>query len=76
MHYEIRGLIIMIQNWVNLLERSYTIMSVKIIGSKSQFAERDHIVTPFKVKILKYNNVLSNRKKIINGLISEVKEDL
>ena len=40
---------------------------------ESKFAERDYIVTPFNVKVIKDEEVVSRRKKIVNGLISEVK---
>ena len=36
------------------------------------FAQRDHITEPFKVKIVKDQEVISRRKRIINGLISEI----
>ena len=41
--------------------------------SNSEFAERDHIVTPFKVKVVKNEEVVLRRKKIVNELISELK---
>jgi len=31
--------------------------------SESEFAERDHVVTPFKVKVVKDREVRSRRKK-------------
>ena len=40
---------------------------------ESEFAERDHTVPPFKVKVVKNEEVALRWKKIINGLISEVK---
>ena len=40
--------------------------------SELDFAQRDHITEPFKVKIVKDQEVISRRKKIINGLISEI----
>jgi len=40
--------------------------------SELDFAQRDHIIEPFKVKIVKDQEVISRRKKIINGLISEI----
>ena len=40
--------------------------------SESDFAQRDHIIEPFKVKIVKDQEVISRRKRIINGLISEI----
>lgn len=36
------------------------------------FAQRDHITEPFKVKVVKDQEVISRRKRIINGLISEI----
>ena len=41
--------------------------------SESYFVQRDRIIEPFKVKIIKDEEVISRRKKIINGLISEIK---
>ena len=41
--------------------------------SESEFAERDHTVPPFKVKVVKDEEFVPRRKKIINSLISEVK---
>ena len=41
--------------------------------SELDFAQRDHIIEPFKVKIVKDQEVISRRKRIINGLISEIK---
>lgn len=41
--------------------------------SESDFAKRDHIILPFKVKIVKDEEAILRRKKIINGLISEIK---
>ena len=41
--------------------------------SESYFGERDHITPSFKVKIVKDEEVVLRRKKIINGLISEIK---
>ena len=40
---------------------------------ESDFAQRDHIIEPFKVKVVKDEEVVSRRKKIINGLISEIR---
>ena len=40
--------------------------------SELDFAQRDHIIEPFKVKIVKDQEVISRRKRIINGLISEI----
>ena len=40
--------------------------------SELDFAQRDHITEPFKVKIVKGQEVISRRKRIINGLISEI----
>lgn len=40
--------------------------------SELDFAQRAHITEPFKVKIVKDQEVISRRKKIINGLISEI----
>ena len=40
--------------------------------SELDFAQRDHITEPFKVKIVKDQEVISRRKRIINGLISEI----
>ena len=40
--------------------------------SELDFAQRDHITEPFKVKIVKDQEVISTRKRIINGLISEI----
>jgi len=39
---------------------------------ESDFAQRDHIIEPFKVKVVKDEEVVSRRKIIINGLISEI----
>jgi len=39
----------------------------------SDFAQRDRIIEPFKVKVVKEEKVGSRRKKIINGLISEIR---
>ena len=41
--------------------------------SESDFAQRDDIIEPFKVKVVKDEEVVSRRKKIINGLISEIR---
>ena len=41
--------------------------------SELDFAQRDHIIEPFKVKVIKDEEIVSRRKKIINGLISEIK---
>ena len=41
--------------------------------SELDFAQRDHIIEPFKVKVVKEEEVVSRRKKIINGLISEIR---
>ena len=41
--------------------------------SELDFAQRDHIIEPFKVKVVKDEEVVSRRKKIINGLISEIR---
>jgi hypothetical protein len=41
--------------------------------SESDFAQRDHIIEPFKMKVIKDEEIVSRRKKIINGLISEIK---
>ena len=41
--------------------------------SELDFAQRDHIIEPFKVKVVKEEKVGSRRKKIINGLISEIR---
>ena len=40
--------------------------------SELDFAQRHHIIEPFKVKIVKDQEVISRRKRIINGLISEI----
>ena len=40
--------------------------------SELDFAQRYHITEPFKVKIVKDQEVISRRKRIINGLISEI----
>ena len=40
--------------------------------SELDFAQRDHITEPFKVKVVKDQEVISRRKRIINGLISEI----
>ena len=40
--------------------------------SELDFAQRDHIIEPFKVKVVKDQEVISRRKRIINGLISEI----
>jgi len=40
--------------------------------SESQFTERYYIVKPFKVKLVRDDSIISDRKRIINGLISEV----
>ena len=40
--------------------------------SELDFTQRDHIIEPFKVKIVKDQEVISRRKRIINGLISEI----
>ena len=40
--------------------------------SELDFAQRDYIKEPFKVKIVKDQEVISRRKRIINGLISEI----
>ena len=40
--------------------------------SELDFAQRDHIIEPFKVKIVKDQEVISRRKRIINELISEI----
>ena len=40
--------------------------------SELDFAQRAHIIEPFKVKIVKDQEVISRRKRIINGLISEI----
>jgi hypothetical protein len=37
--------------------------------SESDFAQRDRIVEPFKVKVVKEKGVFSRRKKIVNGLL-------
>ena len=39
--------------------------------TKSDFTQRDRIIEPFRVKVVKDEEVLSRRKKIVNGLISE-----
>ena len=41
--------------------------------SESDFAQRDYIIEPFKVKVIKDEEVVLRRKKIIDGLISEIK---
>ena len=41
--------------------------------SELDFAQRDHIIEPFKVKVIKDEEVVLRRKKIIDGLISEIK---
>ena len=41
--------------------------------SESDFTQRDRVIEPFKVKIVKEEEVVSKRKKIINGLISEIR---
>jgi len=38
--------------------------------SESDFAQRDHIIEPFKVKVIKDEEVVLRRKKMIDGLIS------
>ena len=43
---------------------------------ESDFAQRDQIIEPFKVKVIKDKEVVSRRKKIINGLISEIKVNI
>ena len=40
--------------------------------SELDFAQKAHIIEPFKVKIVKDQEVTSRRKRIINGLISEI----
>ena len=40
--------------------------------SELDFAQRYHITEPFKVKVVKDQEVISRRKRIINGLISEI----
>ena len=40
--------------------------------SELDYAEKYHITEPFKVKIFRDQEVISRRKKIINGLISEI----
>ena len=45
----------------------------KTSEAESDFAQRDRIIEPFKVKVVKEEKVGSRRKKIINGLISEIR---
>ena len=40
--------------------------------SELDFAQRHNVLEPFKVKIVKDQEVISRRKRIINGLISEI----
>lgn len=39
---------------------------------ESNFAQQDYIIEPFKVKVIKDEEVVLRRKKIIDGLISEI----
>ena len=55
-------------NFIKTLRRCF---EVGMPGS--EFSEGEHVVPPFKVKVVENEEVVLRRKKIINGLISEVK---
>jgi len=44
--------------------------------TESQVAAKHHIVSPFKIKIVRDEMILSNKRKIIDGIIIEVIADI